>query len=136
MIVVVLSLLLNWLQSDSSGTLTVEIKGIKNVKGDIRVALYDLKENFLTDRLYKGRVEKVNGESVRVQFTNLPFGSYAVSVFHDENENGKLDTGLFGIPKEPYGFGNDSMGLLGPPDFEEASVTFQAKTTTHSISLR
>ncbi|MEQ9373604.1 MAG: DUF2141 domain-containing protein [Imperialibacter sp.] len=127
---------MNWLQSDSSGTLTVEIKGIKNVKGDIRVALYDLKENFLTDRLYKGRVEKVNGESVRVQFTNLPFGSYAVSVFHDENENGKLDTGLFGIPKEPYGFGNDSMGLLGPPDFEEASVTFQAKTTTHSISLR
>ncbi|MEQ8414912.1 MAG: DUF2141 domain-containing protein [Imperialibacter sp.] len=127
---------MNWLQSDSSGTLTVEIKGIKNVKGDIRVALYDLKENFLTDRLYKGRVEKVNGESVRVQFTNLPFGSYAVSVFHDENENGKLDTGLFGIPKEPYGFGNDSMGVLGPPDFEEASVTFQAKTTTHSISLR
>lgn len=136
MIVAVLSLLLNWLQSDSSGTLTVEIKGIKNVKGDIRVALYDLKENFLTDRLYKGKVEKVSGESTRVQFTNLPFGSYAISVFHDENENGKLDTGLFGIPKEPYGFGNDSMGVFGPPDFEEASVTFQAKTTTHSISLR
>ncbi|MEQ8812808.1 MAG: DUF2141 domain-containing protein [Imperialibacter sp.] len=127
---------MNWLQSDSSGTLTVEIKGIKNVKGDIRVALYDLKENFLTDRLYKGKVEKVNGESVRVQFTNLPFGSYAISVFHDENENGKLDTGLFGIPKEPYGFGNDSMGILGPPDFEEALVDFQAKTATHSISLR
>ncbi|MEQ9102102.1 MAG: DUF2141 domain-containing protein [Imperialibacter sp.] len=127
---------MNWLQSDSSGTLTVEIKGIKNVKGDIRVALYDLKENFLTDRLYKGKVEKVSGESTRVQFTNLPFGSYAISVFHDENENGKLDTGLFGIPKEPYGFGNDSMGVFGPPDFEEASVTFQAKTTTHSISLR
>jgi uncharacterized protein (DUF2141 family) len=135
-IVVVLSLLLNWLQTDSSGTLTVEIKGIKNVKGDIRVALYDLKENFLTDQLYKGKVEKVNGESALVQFTNLPFGAYAISVFHDENENGKLDTGLFGIPKEPYGFGNDSMGVLGPPDFEEASVTFQTNSATHSISLR
>jgi uncharacterized protein (DUF2141 family) len=135
-IVVVLSLLFNWLQTDSSGTLTVEIKGIKNVKGDIRVALYNVKEDFLTNRLFTGQIAKVRGESALVQFTNLPFGSYAISVFHDENENGKLDTGLFGVPKEPYGFGNDSMGVLGPPDFEEASVDFQAKTATHSISLR
>jgi uncharacterized protein (DUF2141 family) len=31
-------------------------------------------------------------------------GKYAIAVIHDENCNGKLDTNMFGIPKEGYGF--------------------------------
>ena len=54
---------------------------------------------------------------------SLPAGRYAVKAFHDENDNGELDTNLVGIPSEGYGFANDPSTTFGPPDFEEAAVT-------------
>lgn len=131
--------LLIWLlmlQSEPSGTLIVEIKGINTIKGDIRVALYNSQEDFPSDTFFKGTVKKVDGVSVRVVFEDVPHGRYAMSVFQDENQNGKLDTGLFGIPKEPYGFSNDVMGTFGPPSFEDATVVHNTASATHSITLR
>ena len=57
----------------------------------------------------------------RVTFEGVPFGTYALKVFHDENDNGKLDTNFVGMPKEAFGFSNDAMGRFGPPDFDAAS---------------
>ena len=65
-----------------------------------------------------------DGRSAKVPmiFTinNLPEGVYAISAYHDENENQKLDTGWFGIPKERYGCSNDAKGNMGPPKYEDA----------------
>jgi len=61
-------------------------------------------------------------------FENLPAGTYAVSTFHDKNNNKDLDTGLFGIPKEKYGFSNDASKPFGPPDFAEASFKLKANS--------
>ena len=124
------------LQSEPSGNLIVEIKGINTIKGDIRVALYTSSHDFPSDAFFKVAIKKVNGGSVQVIFENVPHGKYAMSVFHDENENGKLDTGLFGVPKEPYGFSNDVMGTFGPPSFEDATVVHNTVSATHSITLR
>ena len=55
---------------------------------------------------------------------DLPFGRYAISAYHDENGNGELDTGLFGIPSEDYGFSNNARGGFGPPDFADAAFDF------------
>jgi len=41
-------------------------------------------------------------------------GKYAVSVFHDENSNGKLDTNFLGIPREGVGASNNAKGHFGP----------------------
>lgn len=61
------------------------------------------------------------GAVVPVVFGDLPPGRYALKVFHDIDRDGVLDTNWMGIPKEPYGFGNDAMGTFGPPGFDEAS---------------
>lgn len=53
-------------------------------------------------------------------FENLPSGEYAISLYHDENENNKLDTGWFGIPNEGYGCSNNAKGMMGPPKYEDA----------------
>ena len=50
----------------------------------------------------------------------LPQGRYAIGVFHDANRNNRLDTGLFGIPKEQFGFSNGASGRFGPPSFADA----------------
>jgi uncharacterized protein (DUF2141 family) len=57
-------------------------------------------------------------------------------VIHDENDNGKLDSGTFGIPREGFGFGNDAMGTFGPPSFKKASITVEQGKISISISMR
>ncbi len=101
--------------------LEVTVKNIKELKGTIRVALFNNEKDFLENFL-EGKIVKATGKEVKVVFENLKPGDYAVSVFHDENENEKLDSGFMGIPNEPYGFSNDAMGTFGPPSFEKAKM--------------
>ena len=101
--------------------LEVTVKNIKEAKGTIRVALYNNEKDFLENFL-QGKIVKASGNEVKVIFENLKPGDYAVSVFHDENENEKLDSGFMGIPNEPYGFSNDATGTFGPPSFEKAKM--------------
>lgn len=110
--------------------LEVTVKNIKELKGTIRVALFNNEKDFLENFL-QGKIVKVSGNEAKVVFENLKPGDYAVSVFHDENENEKLDSGFMGIPNEPYGFSNDAMGTFGSPSFEKAKM----KLDTDKISV-
>ena len=58
-------------------------------------------------------------------FENIPAGSYAVAVLHDENKNEKMDFNLVGIPKEAYGFSNNAKGFMAPPKFSDAAIRLQ-----------
>jgi uncharacterized protein (DUF2141 family) len=57
-------------------------------------------------------------------FDPIPAGVYAIACFHDENKNGKLDTGLFGIPTEGTVASNHAKGFMGPPSFDKAKFSF------------
>ena len=59
--------------------------------------------------------------SLEFVFENIPNGKYAIMAYHDENNNGKLDTNFLGIPKEGYGFSNNAKGKFSAPSFEKAS---------------
>ena len=48
---------------------------------------------------------------------------YAISVFHDKNDNKKMDTNFIGIPKEPIGCSNGATGFMGPPKYKKAKFT-------------
>ena len=115
--------------------LEVIVKGIKNDKGSIRVGIFNDKKEFLEAATY-GQIVKSNLGEVKVIFSDIPPGTYALSVVHDENENGKLDSGMFGIPKEGFGFGNDAMGTFGPPTFDKASVVIETGRMQVNISMR
>lgn len=64
-----------------------------------------------------------NKEAIVCKFENLRNGDYAVSVFNDENNNGKLDTNLFGMPTEDWGVSNNVRHVMSSPTFEESKVT-------------
>ncbi len=53
---------------------------------------------------------------------DLPPGTCALLVYHDENENSRLDRNFIGIPKEPVGFSNDYRPK-GPPRFQSAAFS-------------
>lgn len=79
----------------------------------------------------------VTGATIRVTFPSVSKGTYAIKVFHDVNADGRMDTNFFGIPKEPYGFSNDAMGLFGPPSFEQAAFTVGGRSSERqTIRLR
>ena len=117
------------------GSLEVTVKNIKEAKGTIRVGLFDNEKDFL-EKAVVGKVVKASGIEVTVLFENLKPGDYGLSVIHDENENGELDKNIVGMPKEGFAFGNNSMGMFGPPDFEKAVVHLNGQKVVQVISLK
>jgi uncharacterized protein (DUF2141 family) len=110
---------------------------VEQTTGTVYAAVYDA-ENFLKKPAY-GMLVKANKEEVSIVLDNVAPGNYAVSLFHDENDNGKLDTGAFGIPTEKTGFSNNAKGAYGPPKFDDCQFTVDDDTviyitlTSHEI---
>lgn len=115
--------------------LEVVVKNIKETKGTVRVGIFKDEKTFLKEATI-GKVVKATTGEMKVVFENIPAGTYAVSVIHDENENGELDSGMFGIPKEGFGFANDAMGTFGPPSFEKASIKIDEGPKIISIGMK
>jgi uncharacterized protein (DUF2141 family) len=114
--------------------LEVKITGMRNTKGQIKVGVYKDKETFpKTGSELKGINIFPVQKGANVAVFELPEGTYAVAIIHDENKNGKLDKNLVGIPKEGYGFSNDAKGTFGPPSFDKA--TFSLTNDVRKISI-
>ncbi|NVJ89122.1 MAG: DUF2141 domain-containing protein [Flavobacteriaceae bacterium] len=110
--------------------LTIEISGMDTDKGKVFLALYSSKETFLKkSKTTKGANAVVKDKKAVAYFKGLKKEEYAISLFHDENDNNKMDTKIFGIPKEPYGFSNNAKGFMGPPKFKDAKFLVDANKT-------
>jgi len=125
-------------QSTGSATLTVHVIGARNTKGKIRAALFRGAEGFPNDASKAIHTQAADIDtqtsSAQVVFTDLPPGFYAVSVFHDENMNQKLDKNFVGVPKEGYGASNNPKKKMGPPSFEETK--FQLSGMEQSLEIK
>jgi uncharacterized protein (DUF2141 family) len=115
--------------------LTVTVTNVKDGTGNVRVGLFTEKGKFLKET-YQGKTVPAANNQVVVVFENIPSGKYAISVIHDENGNGELDSNFMGIPKEGFGFGNDAMGMFGPPSFEDAIIQCEGTDKAVSVKLR
>jgi len=92
----------------------VNILNIKNSTGTVACALFESPDGFPHEFLHSATnvmVIKIRKAQARCDFEDIPPGTYAMAVIHDENMNGKLDTHLLGIPKEGFGFSNDAKGF-------------------------
>ena len=85
--------------------LTLEVRGIEKVEGHLYVAIYNSEETFMKKPLTAFRID-VKDKVLSIPCQGLPAGTYAISLFQDENGNAKLDTAAFGIPTEKFGFSN------------------------------
>ncbi len=117
--------------------LTVTLVGLRSMQGVVRLSVYDRAETFLQDdgRIARHRVI-VTVVPMQVTFPGLAAGRYAISVVHDENDDGKLNRNVLGMPLEGYGFSNDAPVVLGPPSFEKAAIPLGVDNTTIPITMR
>lgn len=108
----------------AQNTIEVEITNFDNNNGLAFIGLYNAEASFLKT-LYRGEKANITNRKVVITFSDIPDGTYAISAFHDEDENGELTTNFLGIPKERYGASNDAPSRFGPPKWKDAR--FQVK---------
>ncbi len=122
--------------SETTGTLIVNISGFPSSDGFAMVALHNSEESYKggeNTAVAKAQTRVVD-QKVQVVFTNLPYGWYGVSLFHDENGNGEMDQNAMGIPKEAYGFSNNAKGFFGKPAYKD--IVFQLNSAEKQIAIK
>jgi len=132
-VTLVLVFLMSGFAQAQNVSLEVKMTGFKNDTGKVKVGLYDSEFSFLKT-IYKSAAVDIKSGTASVVFKDVPKGTYAISVYHDENSNGALDRNGFGIPTEGYGTSNDAKGFMGPPSFEDAKFIVNANSKT-SITI-
>lgn len=106
---------------DGTATLRVTVENLKNSKGQIVIAIFASKDDYLKKPVGEAAVAIRDDLTGETEFADLTAGTYAVAAYHDKNANGDLDTFLM-VPREDYGFSNDARSLVGPPSFKSAAV--------------
>ena len=122
-----------------TATLTIRVTGARNNKGQIALALFPSEAGFPADSSKAVRLQRtaIDAQTLSAQFVleRVPYGVYAVAVFHDENMNGKLDKNFVGAPKEGYGASNNPRKRMGPPRFDEAKFSLSQPDELIEIKL-
>lgn len=105
-----------------ANTIVVEVTDLLNQNGLLSIGLYNRDDDTFASmtQYYKGVDLKIDSHKATHTFTNIPDGTYAIAVIHDENENNLLDKNFLGIPKEGYGFSNNIRPAFRGANFEES----------------
>lgn len=101
-----------------AGVLTVQIKEFRNTNGSLHYLLFNSEKGYPDNEKDGFRKGSVKAEDKKFIIENLPAGEYALTVIHDEDDDGKLDTFL-GIPAEGFAFSNNPKVFFGPPSYEK-----------------
>jgi uncharacterized protein (DUF2141 family) len=119
-------------------SLTVAIGGFRNSEGVALVSIFRSPRGFPdeTSEAVANRRVMIAKRRATVVFEDLPCGIYAVTVHHDENDNGRMDRNWLGIPREGHGASKDPQGLFGPPNFPESSFLLTSEDLVIKIFLR
>jgi uncharacterized protein (DUF2141 family) len=119
-----------------TGTINISVGNLRSTDGMVGIALFRSEEGFpgKPERALKGKSVPA-AEHCVMKFENMPYGTYAVSVLHDENGNGKMDKTFIGIPREGFGTSNNPKLRMGPPLFSESCFELSNKEVTLSINM-
>lgn len=116
----------------------VKVLNIRNSTGGVACALFESHVGFPREFLVFATnimIIKIRESQARCDFEDIPPGTYALAVIHDENMNGELDANWLGVPTEGYGFSRDAKGFLGAPSFDAASFAYNGQNLNLVIGL-
>ncbi|MEH2316393.1 DUF2141 domain-containing protein [Nostoc sp.] len=125
-------------KANFNGQLTREIDGLKNKEGQVCASIFASSEGFPSDRdrVLQKQCTKITDTPLIISFHNLKAGIYAVAVFHDQNNDYTLNSNIFGIPKEGFGFSSNPEIRTRAPKFSEAAFLVAGPDTNIQIQLK
>jgi uncharacterized protein (DUF2141 family) len=122
----------NFVSAQDKGQLTVSFENYEEPQGVIYIAVFE-KDNFLRQPKETSML-KVKAEGNQVTFEDLAYGEYAVSVFHDLNDNKQFDMDENQIPAEPWAM-SGTVNPMQMPTWESAKFEFKAEEQEVSLKL-
>ena len=125
--------------ADATGTLTIQVSGFAHERGHAVANLFREGDDVLKhNTAYRKVTAEIHDGKASINFPDLAYGKYAVSVFHDENDNGTLDHNAFHFPAEPLGFSNHfHMSLFsGMPSFEKLKFSFSMDKVVEEVTVK
>jgi uncharacterized protein (DUF2141 family) len=114
-------------------TVTIQVNNVQVGKGSIVLNIYDKEASFFKTT-YVSKTQTAVNSSLKFSL-EIPNGRYAISIFQDIDNNGKLNQGWFDIPIEPVGFGNNFKPSFSQPRFNDCAVNVSDKNSNFSINL-
>jgi uncharacterized protein (DUF2141 family) len=122
--------------AQSPGKLSVTVAGVRNDNGSVRCGLYSSADGFREPgRETRGVAAPIKNGQATCVFSAVPAGTYAVAVFHAEHNETQMETGLFGKPKQGYGFSNNPSSTFGPPGFASAAFAYKGGALDLPVQL-
>lgn len=131
------ALLLIVLLQTPSGKITATIENTRDSKGKILCNLHNSAAVFPGKSKLEGRsiaATQVSGKTV-CEFRDVPAGTWAVSVLHDENGNETMDSNFLGMPKEGYGVSNNVLSSVSAPKWDDAKFVI-ADGEARALSIK
>lgn len=118
-------------------TIVVQISNLKTESGELRCALFRDAAGFPREpaRAFARVVAKIEGRTATCSFSGIAAGRVAITAFHDENNNGKIDLRFGLIPREGIGWSRNPRVSLRAPTFEEAVMPYDGATSRVQIAL-
>ena len=122
----------------SAQTLTIKISGIRNSKGDIRLAFFKTEKSFRNENPAFEKVIKkpsLKDGCITVKYSDIKSGTYGIALLDDENRNGEMDYRFF-VPTEGFGFSNYFHRGMKKPRLNYFSFNFGKYDKTISIKVK
>jgi uncharacterized protein (DUF2141 family) len=111
--------------AQAADRISVPVSGLRNDDGVVRCGLYAGAEAFpKAGQESRGVIARIKGGQATCVFSGLKPGSYAVAAFHAESNETQMQYGMFGKPKEGYGFSRNPPSRMGAPAFAAASFDY------------
>jgi len=136
-------LLLAWwlpagIAAAQTASLEVTVEGLRSDQGQLMVLVFQRDDGFPSnvDGSSHQQLVPVDGTAVTFRIEGLAVTPAAISVVHDEDGDGELDTNLLGIPKEGVGTSNNPKPRFGPPRYADAVFELQEGAQSTSITMK
>jgi uncharacterized protein (DUF2141 family) len=122
-------------QASAGAHVTVTVRDLRSGRGQVLACLTTQPKAFpdCSHDPLSHKLKVPAAHVVELDFGAVPQGNYAISLVHDENGNGKMDTRLM-LPREGYGFSRNAPVRMGPPKF--ASAAFDVGGTAEHLDIR
>jgi uncharacterized protein (DUF2141 family) len=115
--------------------LDIEITNIRSPKGVIRLSIYTRSDQypFKPFKTYEVKKESLNQGRIHTSINDLSPGQYGLCFLDDENRSGQMESNLFGIPLEGFGFANNPKLFLKKPEYDR--IVFRLDPGSNRIQL-
>lgn len=127
--------------ADETGSIAIHVVGLRNNNGVVRIAVFNNAKDYAADKPKADlatvkAIANIKDGTADYTFSKLPYGEYAIKIFHDEDNSGKFYTNFLGIPRVEFGFSNNAHGRFGPAHYDQAKFKLASEELKMTINMQ